>query len=364
MAKDLVFKLVLDADVKDFIANTKQSKETVQAMFDEIKKQSQSAGQATEAASDGIDKVGQEAQESAKQVGQLDSSLDKANQELKETDSVSQKVTGELGGLKTGFNAVTGALAALGLGVTAQELARTADEFKTLEARVALSTAKTGDFESAMTGVKNIALETRANLTATGELFARVNTAVAELGYSQEKALEITKLINQAMVVGGGSAESNAAAITQLNQALQSSVLRGEEFNSMMEQSPRLSRALADGLGVTIGELRKMANEGKLTTDVVIKALQSQSDVIQQEFGKMPITIGQSIENLKTSWMVFIGELDKTHGISTKVAEALKWVADNLDTIATTLEIAGRAFIAYKALNIASVFIDKTAAIQ
>ena len=54
--------------------------------------------------------------------------------------------------------------------------------------------------------------------------------------------------------------------------------MRGEEFNSVMEQSPRLAKAMADGLGVTTGELRKMAGEGQLTSETVIKALQGQSD--------------------------------------------------------------------------------------
>ncbi|ENW95787.1 tape measure protein [Acinetobacter sp. NIPH 298] len=333
-----------------------------------LKLQSFAATNATpediESAQRAVDELEKEVGQASQAFDQFTQASDKANRELKETETISRKVSSEVEGLKTGFNAVTAALAALGIGATVQELAKTADEFKTLEARIALSTEKAGNFESAMEGVKNIAIETRANLSATGELFTRVNNAVTELGYSQEKALGITRLINQAMVVGGGSAESNAAAITQLNQALQSGVLRGEEFNSMMEQSPRLSRALADGLGVTLGQLRKMANDGKLTTDVVIKALQSQSDTIQSEFSKMPVTIGQSIENVKTSWMVFIGELDRSHGISTKVAESLKWVADNLDSIFNTLKLASQAFIAYKALNIAAVFLDKAAGVR
>lgn len=293
------------------------------------------------------------------EIQKVNQGLNATGTELSDVEELANRASGEIQGLKTGYTALTGAMAALGIGVTGKELAETADAFKSLEARISLSVGASGNLEQALKGVQKIAIETRSNLVATGELFSRVNTAVKDLGYTQEKALGITRLINQAMIVGGGSAASNEAAITQLNQAFQSGVLRGEEFNSMMEQSPRLSKALADGLGVNIGKLREMANTGQLTTNVVIKALQSQAKAVEAEFAKMPITIGQSIENLKTSWMLYIGELDKTHGISEKVAESIKYVADNLDQLVSTLTFAAQAFIAYKALGMAAVFLEK-----
>ncbi|WP_151814110.1 tape measure protein [Acinetobacter junii] len=364
MSKDLTFKLVLDADVKDFVSKTKQSEESVKAMFDEIKRQSQLAGQSTQAAEQGINAIGDEAQQTATQVAQLDQALNKANQELSETNSLSQKMQDEIAGLKTGFNAVTGALAALGIGATAAELAQTADAWTGLNARVKLAVGEHGNVKAAMADVVDIAKTTRSDLTATGDLYARLTKIGQEMKIPQEQVLQLTKTINQSIQVSGGSAASAEAAITQLQQALSSGVLRGDEFNSMMEQTPRLMQALADGLGVTIGKLRKMAEEGKLTSDVVTKALLSQSDVIQKEFSQFPLTIGAAITNLKTSWTVFIGELDQSHGVSQRAAEALGWVADNLDSIFTTLEIAARAFVAYKALNIANTFIDKAAAVR
>lgn len=293
------------------------------------------------------------------EIKKVNTGLSTTGSELGDIGDLANKANDGIQGLKTGYTALAGAMAALGIGVTGKELAETADAFKSLEARISLSVGASGNLEQALKGVRKIAIETRSNLVATGELFSRVNTAVKDLGYTQEKALGITRLINQAMIVGGGSAASNEAAITQLNQAFQSGVLRGEEFNSMMEQSPRLSKALADGLGVSIGKLREMANTGQLTTNVVIKALQSQAKAVEGEFAKMPITIGQSIENLKTSWMLYIGELDKTHGISEKVAESIKYVADNLDQLVSTLTFAAQAFIAYKALGMAAVFLEK-----
>lgn len=423
--KNLTFKLVMDADTKDFVLNIQQSEKTAKALFDAIKSESdklrttstetakevgkivpddlsQKANKAQQElketsdsakklgdeagktqseasalgdslegiaidagrADQSIDQLGGESAEAANQVKQLDAGLEKTQLELKETESASKAVSGELQGLKTGFNAITGALAALGIGATAAEIAQTADEYKNLSGRISIAIGDHGNLQKAMDDVKNVSIATNSNLTATGDLFSRLTKIGQEMKWPQEQALALTETINKAIQVGGGSAASNEAAITQLNQALGSGVLRGDEFNSMMEQSPRLAQALADGLDVTTGKLREMAGEGILTTDVVTKAFLSQSEKITEEFNKFPTTIGASIENLKTAWTIYIGEADAATGASAKVAEAIKFVAENLDTIVSTLMLAGQAFVAYKALNIGLMFLDKANSVK
>ncbi|MGE8653510.1 MAG: tape measure protein [Acinetobacter gandensis] len=320
--------------------------------------------QALELAETSMHEFSQASQQAIPVVDSLDQSLGNANQELNETETASQRVSNEIQGLKTGFTALTGALAALGIGTSAMEIAQTADEYKNLSGRINIAIGEHGNLQKAMDDVKNVAIATNSNLTATGDLYSRLTKIGQEMKWPQEQALALTDTINKAIQVGGGSAASNEAAITQLNQALGSGVLRGDEFNSMMEQSPRLAQALADGLGVTTGALREMAAEGKLTTEVVTKALLSQSEKINAEFALFPVTIGAAITNLKTAWTTYIGEADAAIGASEKVANALKYVAENLDTIVSTLTLAGQAFIAYKALNIASVFLDKAAGVR
>lgn len=311
-----------------------------------------------------LDQLGKESVTVASEVKKLDTELSQTNVELKNTETTAKSVTNELGGLKTGFNAITTGLAALGIGVTAQEIAQVADQYKNLSGRISIAIGEHGNLQQAMDDVRNIAIATNSNLTATGDLYSRLTKIGQESKWSQEQVLGLTETINKAIQVGGGSAASNEAAITQLNQALGSGVLRGDEFNSMMEQSPRLTQALADGLGVTTGKLRELAGEGKLTTDVVTKALLSQSEKISAEYAKFPATIGAAIENLKTAWTVYIGEADAATGASAKVAESLKYVAENLDSIMGMLNLAARAFIAYKALNIANTFLDKAAGVR
>lgn len=387
---DLTFKLILEADSKSLVANFKQSKEVATSVFESIKQEAIELRQATEstskeigqiipdeakqdvaqiknelnAASSAIDAVGTEATSTANQINHLDAELNQTNNALVKTESVSKTVSSEISGLKTGFTALTGALAVLGIGTSSMEIAQTVDEYKNLSGRVNIAIGEHGNLQKAMDDVKNVAIATNSNLTATGDLYSRLTKNGTEMKWPQEQALALTETINKAIQVGGGSAASNEAAITQLNQALGSGVLRGDEFNSMMEQSPRLTQALAEGLGVTTGKLREMAGEGKLTTDVVTKALLTQSEKISSEYAKFPATIGSAIENLKTSWTTYIGEADAASGVSEKVANAISLVANNLDNIVSMLTLAGQAFIAYKALNIANTFFDKAISVK
>lgn len=364
MAKDLTFKLVMDADTKAFVTNMNQSEKAAREALNAIKEGSANIVGDTSKATKEVDNLGAQAQETATQINKLDQELAETNKELQQAESFTQRASSEIQGLKTGFTALSGALAALGIGTSAMEIAQTADEYKNLSGRLTIAIGEHGNLKKAMDDVRNVAIATNSNLTATGDLYARLTKIGQEMKWPQEQALALTETINKAIQVGGGSAASNEAAITQLNQALGSGVLRGDEFNSMVEQSPRLTQAMADGLGVTIGKLREMAEAGKLTTDVVTKALLSQSEKISAEFAKFPATIGASIENLKTAWTTYIGEADAASGASTKVAEAIKYVADNLDSIVSILTLAAQAFIAYKALNIAGVFLDKAAGVR
>ena len=253
MSKNLTFKLVMEADTKGFVGNMHQSEKAAKEAFAALKDGAASVTGNTEGATKEIDKLGTQSQETAQQVKQLDKELETTTQELSQTEQASKGVSSELQGLKTGFNALTGALAALGIGVTASEIAQTADAYKNLSGRISIAIGEHGNLEKAMDDVKNVAIATNSNLEATGELYARLTKIGQEMKWPQEQALALTETINKAIQVGGGSAASNEAAITQLNQALGSGVLRGDEFNSMMEQSPRLAQALADGLGVTTG---------------------------------------------------------------------------------------------------------------
>lgn len=111
------------------------------------------------------------------------------------------------------------AMAALGIGFGASELASVADEFSNIAARVNIAVGETGNFQGAMDGVKNVALATNSNLTATTELFTKINDVGKQMGLTQQQSLDLTQTINQAIATGGGSAQGSEAAIVQLTQS-------------------------------------------------------------------------------------------------------------------------------------------------
>ena len=243
---------------------------------------------------------------------------------------------------------------ALGGGFAAgllRDVSETADGFNNLAARVKLATGEGAAFQTGFKGVQAVALETSSALEGTGVLFSRILQAGKEFNLTQENALGLTRTINQAVQLSGGSAASADAAITQLIQGLQSGVLRGEEFNSVMEQAPRLAQALAAGLGVTTGQLRVMAQAGELSAKTVIKSLQTQSAVLQAEFSTLPATVGRAITNLQTQWSLFVGQMDASTGVTAYVADGINKLANNLDTVARVAALTGAALTASLAVQ-------------
>ncbi|MEQ1446279.1 tape measure protein [Acinetobacter schindleri] len=280
-----------------------------------------------------IDQLEKEVQQADQAFIGFQAEVGKASTSLKNTDSAAQTAQKGLNGAKFAVNALVGAMAAIGVGLGLRELAEAADSYTNLSVRIQIATREGGDFSSAMAGVHQVALATNSSLQATGDLFTRLNTVGKEMGMTQQQALDLTKTITQAIQIGGGSAQASEAAVQQFIQAMQGGVLRGEEFNSIMENGYGLAEALAKGLGVTTGELRKMAENGELSSERVIKAVQSQATQIQETYNQFPTTISNALQKISTQWQILIGEMDQANGSSATVANALSIIADNLGTL-------------------------------
>lgn len=277
-----------------------------------------------------IDQLEKEVQQADQAFIEFQAEVGKASTSLKNTDSAAQTAQKGLNGAKFAVNALVGAMAAIGVGLGLRELAEAADSYTNLSVRIQIATREGGDFSSAMAGVHQVALATNSSLQATGDLFTRLNTVGKEMGMTQQQALDLTKTITQAIQIGGGSAQASEAAVQQFIQAMQGGVLRGEEFNSIMENGYGFAEALAKGLGVTTGELRKMAENGELSSERVIKAVQSQATQIQETYNQFPTTISNALQKISTQWQILIGEMDQANGSSATVANALSIIADNL----------------------------------
>ncbi|MDB0569101.1 tape measure protein, partial [Ralstonia solanacearum] len=235
----------------------------------------------------------------------------------------------------------------------AQEIVQVADAWNMMTARLKLATAGQREFTTAQSALFDIAQRIGVPIQETATLYGKLQQAVRMLGGEQQQALTITESISQALRISGASANETQSALLQFGQALSAGVLRGEEFNSVVENSPRLAQALADGLNVPIGRLRKMAEEGRLTADAVVNALLSQKDKLATEYAQLPATVSQALERLRNAFGQYVNRVDEATGFTSKLAAALTWLAQNLDAVMQWLKrIAevGLAVLVYRLL--------------
>lgn len=292
-------------------------------------------------------------------AAQLAAAMRAQTNNLTSTSTAVETLRGQYALLQRAAAAALGGTLAGGL---ARDLAATADAYSNLGARIKIATGDGQAFNEALEGVQDIAQRTGASLETTGTLFTRILQAGREFGLAQRDALALTETIGQAVQLSGASAQASDAAITQLVQGLQSGVLRGEEFNSVLGQSPRLAQALAAGLSVTVGELRALAQQGALTSQTVISALQGQSATLQTEFDKLPPTVERALGKLSNAWTAYIGQTADATGATRVAAGAIDLLAGNLDTLGNVLLGVGKAAVAYQAVRLAAGYFTATAA--
>ncbi|MEG1971483.1 MAG: tape measure protein, partial [Burkholderiaceae bacterium] len=203
-------------------------------------------------------------------------------------------------------------------------------EMATLQARLKISTEGVGSAALAYQALFKVAQETRTPLAGMVEIFGRLAVAGREIGVSQGRMIAVTRTISQAMTVSGGSAESMRASIVQLGQGLASGTLRGEELNSVMEQTPRLAKAIADGMGVSVGRLRELGATGQLTSQQIVVALEAAAKSVEKDFAQMPLTIAGAMVQLQNSVLNGFKTIGATGGVA---AEAIAAIARNLDLV-------------------------------
>lgn len=240
-----------------------------------------------------------------------------------------------------------------------------ADGVTALNNQLKLATGSTVAAAQAYEGLFETAQRSRVGFAELGATYASLSRAGQEIGVSQQRMLAVTEAVGNAMAISGGSAQSMQAALVQLGQGMASGVLRGEELNSVMEQAPRLAKALADGMGVSIGQLRSLGAEGKITADQVVRALENQAAVLRGEVAGATMTVSQSWTQLGNATLDAIGKIDKATGASEAVAKAIsgtadaitaagKAFADNKETISIVLGMLGGAATAAGVLRVAS----------
>jgi len=238
-----------------------------------------------------------------------------------------------------------GSLATVGL--AANYIKNVSTEFTNLSNKIATVTGKTNELLRTQEALFKLSEDTRSSLQGTVSTFASFGRALKSANISTDKILQATKVVQEAVAISGASAESASAALVQLGQGISSGVLRGEELNSVLEQTPRIAQAIADELGVTLGSLRLIAADGRLTSEVVFESLLRQSSKISDEFKSLTPTIAQANSLLSDSIKIYVNELDKGLGFSEAIgtstfslAKRIKEASKNAFELGTNISIA------------------------
>lgn len=229
-----------------------------------------------------------------------------------------------------------GVQGAMGLQAGLSGLVRLNDAINLTNARLRQATASMQQFSQAQAQALRLSAETGAGYESIVALYSRLSLTAKDYGLTQERIAAVTEITARALKVSGAEASESASVITQLSQALGSGVLRGDEFNSIMENGGRLAKALADGLGLPIGQLRNLAEQGLLTTDIVVKALESQRAAIAAEAQAMPQTVGASLVAVRDAFGQTVARMDQASGASSVLGAALSALARNMDAVAAT----------------------------
>lgn len=214
-------------------------------------------------------------------------------------------------------------------------LVRQADQWNTINARIGLVTKSSAQLLDVQGKLFSVAQRTGASFEGTADLYVKLAQSSDRLRENQAELLQVTELVNKSLVVSGADTASAAAVTRQFAQALAAGALRGDEFVSVMEGAPRLARAIAEGLDVSVGKLRELAGEGKLTADTVTNALLRSRKSIDDEFGKLPLTVGRATQQVENAILRLIGKTDDASSSSRALARAISDVADTLSDPAT-----------------------------
>lgn len=245
--------------------------------------------------------------------------------------------------------AITAAFAAAG---TVRTLTDFADKFTNIENKIKSVTTTSDQFKRALQGIKDTAIETRSDLNATASLFQKIAINQKEIGINTTDTIRVVSIVAKAMKISGANAQEASAAMQQFGQAVGSGKLGGDELRSIAENAPALLKAIADGMGIAVGKLKKAGEDGKLTTDKILPGLIKIEKEISDKFSKLGVTYGDAFKNISTSVML-LGDAAKKYFMGASAGG--KSFADRLNNIALSAARIAKYFGAYMADARASI---------
>jgi len=215
------------------------------------------------------------------------------------------------------------------------QLVAFADTWNQLNGRLRLASSSSEDYAQSQRVLMEISQRTGTSLEANSNLYSRIAQSLRDAGYASSDVAKVTETVATSLKLSGASTEEASSVITQLSQALGSGVLRGEEFNAIMENGGRLAKLLADGLGTTVGGLRNMANNGELTTNKIVPLL-TNVEILRKEFDTLPASISGSAQKVENAFLAWVGGANDAVGASSTLSGVLDGLANNIDGVANT----------------------------
>ena len=249
--------------------------------------------------------------------------------------------------ISASFSNTLRAGAAIAGGVfSTNEIMQYADAWTQAGNMIAAAAQSAGVQTRSLEDLRKGADEARTSLETYTDLYARLIRSASGVAKSEEEIALATSLVSKAMKAGGASTQEQAASILQLGQALGSGVLQGDELRSLRENAPIVAKAIADEFGVTVAGLKKLGEEGKLTSDRVFRAIINAQKPIEAQFAKTNATIGDGFTLLKNSVTQYIGQTAEAYGVTQTLNTILAALAGNISSVAAAAAAAGVTLLA------------------
>ena len=265
-------------------------------------------------------------------LARLQSDMDKAG---KTVDAAMSRIDKAIGTTKAAFTGLAGAFGA-------QSIVRLADEYKRFDSQLKLATRSASQYEEAYARVVDISAKSQSDIGAIGVLYARLANNLRDAGASQKEVGDIAESISLSLRVANATVQETNSVMLQLSQSFGSGKLNGQEFLAVAEGAPALLRQVAKEMGVTYGQLKDLATEGKITADVLKRAWTNPEYLAGvREQVKEVGTIASAMTVLKNNLTLYIGETDKATNTSRSLSQAIVFLSENIDLIVN----AGLAYL-------------------
>ncbi|WP_284962322.1 tape measure protein [Citrobacter portucalensis] len=257
----------------------------------------------------------------------------KANKSLDSIGNSATTAAKKMDELQTNINRVAGAIAASLVVDWGKAFLVAADNMSQLNARIERLTGSAAAASQTMQNLMRISSATGGSLQDTAKLWETLSTALRDTGATNGQIIQLTETLQKIGRIGGSSSEEMANALRQFGQSISSGTVRAEEFNSILEQMPELARQIAAGMGVSIGELRQLMLDGKLTAEDALNAIQKQTGSVNAEFEKLPRTLSQANTALTNSFLSMIDSVNQATGASSGLVAIIDSMAAALDRL-------------------------------